>query len=307
MGSVNWISLYFVILTHFYKSAIAKIREECPWFFAMRDLIAEWPNLIPTGIGHSALDIDLSILGSSSGFQESYVTTETDGNRTTSEPPSLGMLNDDIANEIDKESDLDVEASKMTKADGKWKVVELDEDDNTPDPKKYAHSTAESSSSAKPRGLKKPKFEDFSLVAQAEEVTRQKEIDLAKVKVESAARIKLEAGITSINAKKEVEQMKLQQKTERWQMKAKMKMERDKQRHELCMEQLRLQALGTQGHVTSSYSAPGHSSMDAAVYANPEADLSSSPSTSSMTFGKEGFDFPDLEFHSENPPVPKGW
>ena len=29
------------------------IKDACPWFFDMRDLIAEQPNLVPTGLGNS--------------------------------------------------------------------------------------------------------------------------------------------------------------------------------------------------------------------------------------------------------------
>ena len=29
------------------------IKDACPWFFNMCDLIIEWPNLVPTGLGNS--------------------------------------------------------------------------------------------------------------------------------------------------------------------------------------------------------------------------------------------------------------
>jgi len=38
------------------------IRDACPWFFDMCNLIAECPNLVPTGLGNSQMAINLSVL-----------------------------------------------------------------------------------------------------------------------------------------------------------------------------------------------------------------------------------------------------
>ena len=48
---------------------------------------------------------------------------------------------------------------------------------------------------------KKSKLQEFSVAAQAEEITRQKVIELAKVNVEAAVTIKVEAGKAALSAK----------------------------------------------------------------------------------------------------------
>jgi len=40
-----------------------EIQSVAPWFFEMRDLIAQRPNLVPTGLGHSASSFDEDVLG----------------------------------------------------------------------------------------------------------------------------------------------------------------------------------------------------------------------------------------------------
>jgi len=64
-----------------------EIKAECPWFFTMRDRIAECPNIIPTGINNSTSLMDPSFLAGSN--------LEAKGT-----PDELGILNDSIAREI---------------------------------------------------------------------------------------------------------------------------------------------------------------------------------------------------------------
>ncbi|KAJ7233358.1 hypothetical protein C8J57DRAFT_1250014 [Mycena rebaudengoi] len=44
------------------KWVVAEIADSAPWFFDMRDLIAERPNLVPTGLGHSSTEIAEGVL-----------------------------------------------------------------------------------------------------------------------------------------------------------------------------------------------------------------------------------------------------
>ncbi|KAJ3501484.1 hypothetical protein NLJ89_g9316 [Agrocybe chaxingu] len=90
---------------------------QCPYFFEMRELIGEHPNLIRTGIGNSTSDIDLDILQDPSeaaadavdaadpGDDDADVSEGpvdlTDGDRSTSE----GVLYDSLSKELDTTDD----------------------------------------------------------------------------------------------------------------------------------------------------------------------------------------------------------
>lgn len=41
---------------------IELIKEACPWFFEMRELIAECPNQVPVGLGNGEMGIDMSVM-----------------------------------------------------------------------------------------------------------------------------------------------------------------------------------------------------------------------------------------------------
>ena len=41
----------------------AIIKQSCPWFFEMWDLIAKRPNIVPTGLGNSESGIDMDMFG----------------------------------------------------------------------------------------------------------------------------------------------------------------------------------------------------------------------------------------------------
>ncbi len=83
---------------------VAEIISECPWFLEMRDLIAERPNIVPTGIGNSATieSIDLTVL------QEDR-EVETEGDTEPGGIISDGILYDELAQEIAGEGTSDVD------------------------------------------------------------------------------------------------------------------------------------------------------------------------------------------------------
>ena len=41
----------------------AIIKQSCPWFFEMQELIAERPNIVPTGLRNSESGIDMDMFG----------------------------------------------------------------------------------------------------------------------------------------------------------------------------------------------------------------------------------------------------
>ena len=40
---------------------LALIKESCPWFFEMWDLIGEHPNIVPSGLGNGTSEMDMSL------------------------------------------------------------------------------------------------------------------------------------------------------------------------------------------------------------------------------------------------------
>src|SRR5205823_1339274 len=85
-----------------------------PWILEMSDLIAECPNIVPTGVGNSATvgEINLTVLqkdiktdGSTEPANPVSDGFETHDGDTMSDGPSI--LNDDISQEIDKTSNIE--------------------------------------------------------------------------------------------------------------------------------------------------------------------------------------------------------
>lgn len=153
---------------------IGLIQQTCPWFFEMRELIAEHPNVNPIGLGNSTTDIDM----------ESYCNDWGKG--------SSG----DVSDKMDIEMEMD-ELNKELDAD------ESDEDECGEKPKNKRKAQFDKESSERTNGKtaarpgkskpasrtlkeqrKKRKFEDFAEVAEAEELTRQKELELAKARMD---------------------------------------------------------------------------------------------------------------------------
>lgn len=54
--------LLIQLQTHTEKKLPARIREKHPWFWTLKEIISERPNLVPTGIGNNDTGYDLDIL-----------------------------------------------------------------------------------------------------------------------------------------------------------------------------------------------------------------------------------------------------
>ena len=182
----------------------------------MRELIAERPNTVPVGLGNSKTGIDMSI-----------ITT-----RTGSEPNS-GYGSDELNDDGDESGAVDVEDG-LDQSDGD------DEDELTGTLKRKASTNGGSKvemedagngrTGAKPgisrpvsrapkNTTKKQKRDEIAEIAQAEEVTRQKELDLLKAKAVKET-VKAKAKL----AKLELEKQKLANARERRQQKMELKM-----------------------------------------------------------------------------------
>ncbi|KAG2044172.1 hypothetical protein BDR03DRAFT_977135 [Suillus americanus] len=167
----KWSTYLFVTPTQL-KINLCKMVEiegACPYFFEMRELIGQHPNNIPVGLGNNDTDIDVSaIIRSLPDYAPGndlggYASEEWDIERQT---PECG--NDSATN-----------VSSVPSEDGKHVdgVRKRRGTENEKAPRK-----------------KKQKNDKFAEIVQAEEVTRQKEMDVAKVRAEKdimRAKIKL--------------------------------------------------------------------------------------------------------------------
>ena len=57
MGYVPYIQIYPspLLILH-----LALIKESCPWFFEMRELIGERPNVVPSGLGNGTSEMSMT-------------------------------------------------------------------------------------------------------------------------------------------------------------------------------------------------------------------------------------------------------
>lgn len=136
----------------------AIIRSSCPWFFEMRDLIAERPNIVPAGLGNSTDVIDMAAYtnGTSTGT----------GDAAASSPePEQGLEDDheDAGDNGPAGVELEIGAGKTPARPG----------------------ISQPATRAPKERTKKRKGVDFGEIAEYEELTRQKELEVAKAKLET--------------------------------------------------------------------------------------------------------------------------
>lgn len=94
---------------------------------------------------------------------------------------------------------------------------------------------------------KRTKLEELSSAVEAEEITRQKELDLAKGKVESSARVKVESlrlQREALVAKVELNKNSRDDKSEKRQIGKELALKRMELKHALCLEKLHMCQFG---------------------------------------------------------------
>ncbi|KAF9484224.1 hypothetical protein BDN70DRAFT_872925 [Pholiota conissans] len=147
------------------------IREAFPWYFVLRDLISERPNITPVGLGNTSTGFDLNLLGPQEPDNDS---------------------DDDNSNNGDDDDD-DNNNSCQAIDDGTVSEAGSHGEDVKPDVKPDFSGKASrkrtgakpSTSAAAPKPPKKPKtsHEKFSEIAIKEEETTQKLLDIKKQKM----------------------------------------------------------------------------------------------------------------------------
>ncbi|KIJ09090.1 hypothetical protein PAXINDRAFT_17820 [Paxillus involutus ATCC 200175] len=203
-----------------------EIEGVCPYFFEMRKLIGQRPNNLPIGIGNNAIEVDGSaiIRPQSAGSDEDNIS----GGGYVSEPWDIEKDAEGSDNELDGTITL-TELSKKRKPS-----ANVDEQ-----PEKIARTVATTSTK------KKSKKDEFAEIARAEESTRQKEMEVAKVRAERdlvRSKVKL--------AKIELQREKLREQKERRQEQALMIQKQQATTQEHCHPSHATggSVLGTAGH-----------------------------------------------------------
>ncbi|KAF8160585.1 hypothetical protein BJ912DRAFT_1100186 [Pholiota molesta] len=238
-------------LNNSFTNKWAEIIAECPWYLEMRSLIAERPNIVTVGVGNSSSSIDVGVLQNladpSVDDDDDVVTSEA----PTSEGPGHNILNDDVADAIMATSDLDIESEaleeKKSNVKRKAALVLSDSEDIKPTVKTLAQPGKSKLASSTAGPKKRTRLEELSVAAQAEELTRQKELEVNKAKIEASARVRIENSQAQRDIIKAKLALKCQAREEKAKKrKAKMQQEIELKKmqfeHELNMAKLRVSA-----------------------------------------------------------------
>jgi hypothetical protein len=169
------------------------VKKVSPWFFNLRDLVSNRPNLVPHGLGNNDSQIDSSIL-----LASSEVDSEVglDSGWAASDLGGMGSPTP-ATDDTDGDDGSDDEADSFADAAPKSRKCKQTPEDNTKDEKgksvqvkpavkleKKTGPRAGTSNVAQP-AAKKAKMtimDKFSAVSVAEEETIQQQLELKKIK-----------------------------------------------------------------------------------------------------------------------------
>ncbi|KAJ7099758.1 hypothetical protein C8R44DRAFT_888450 [Mycena epipterygia] len=275
-------------VTNSFTTKWAEIYESCPWYFDMRNLIAQHPNLVPTGVGHSSTGFAADvILPGPTPADDNEIVLEGQNDLDTSSPaPFPGWETtpghapepeahkrsfsemDDAAGSGDDYQPLTHIPSELDPLDGDDGKVDDEEEEtgagkvkakknethrkNAAKPSTSTPAAASTSSASKPSN--KTKIAEFSEIAKGEEKTRQKELDLAALHTRHA--------ITSTEVKGRLvekrEERRLQaQEAKREERMAKLRMKE----MQMCnAHELQMAAVSSRSHATRFFDTASSSS-----------------------------------------------
>ncbi|KAJ6549361.1 hypothetical protein B0H10DRAFT_2128838 [Mycena sp. CBHHK59/15] len=260
-----------------------KIKDRAPWFFDMRDLIAQRPNLVPTGVGHSDSAFDVDVIGAAPGplldapaseagsppwvedegpdgadpggflrsLAEIDAVLESDSEMVAEHGPNVGsdadytpaasdgVVDGDDALEADDEDDM---SKKPKKAEGKKRTA-AKAGTSLPTPLPAAPTL--------PSAVKKSKITEFADIAKGEEVTRQKELDLASIRVSQSLKVLELKGRLGEQRQERRKEERMARRKERA-LKLKMKDRAAQRHHELQMASLPI-ASGSRSHAANTF------------------------------------------------------
>lgn len=196
----------FYLMTKLTTLCQALISKDIPWFFEMKELIGERPNMIPVGIGNSGSDPDLTVLdgaGEDSDGAHEPLSVRGDPALSTLSVPHKRVLADDS----DDESDAPT---------------------NMPKALQLAHTSTPASKKVKRSGVESR----FADIVKAEESTKQGMLELKKADLQLnqlRIRERAETKREKLRLKKELALAKLQHEREMAELRANMQKQIDEQ------------------------------------------------------------------------------
>jgi hypothetical protein len=208
------------------KKFIEQIRESFPWYFEMKDLVSERPNIIPVGIGNSRSGVDMQgFLGKSDDG-----VSQGDGASQGEETPISWPASED---EDEVEGDREPAGTELKDEDNDMPVPTKHK---LPPPTKRTAACVGTSTPAVKHESKKARsmIEKFSDVAKSQEETIQKNLDMKMKRLEANR----DANVARIKALENIQIEKDKHKAELEMEKLKMEHERMRWEHELRMSQL---------------------------------------------------------------------
>lgn len=194
------------------------IKEVSPWFFRMRSLIGERPNLIPVGIGNTSTPVDdlalLATNGASDFNSDDYDESDEEKPEKHSE-----LAGDDTApgsnGDSIKITPPPSELPKRKRADSVEVIPTVSTKSNPKKKKKgpLPNTSAPALAKSAPNKAKTTK-EKFAEAAKEEEETERRQLDLKKEKVKRVADVKIakiraQADINNTKTKGKLELMRL--------------------------------------------------------------------------------------------------
>ena len=163
---------------------LAVIQETCPWFFEMRELIGERPNIVPSGLGNGNSEMDMSTFTDGLG-----AASEEEGEEEAAgSPTQWGIENDESELPSNDEADGGEDGEDGGKPDkGKGKEQGSMMNKEVPKLGRTGAKPGKSKPATRPakENKKKRKADEFADIAEAEELTRQWQLELARAKVEA--------------------------------------------------------------------------------------------------------------------------
>jgi len=211
------------------------IKAGAPWFFEMRSLISERPNLVPMGVGNGSSAIDSELL-----VAPSKEATPSDDEGGDHDHGSIKSLNWDLERD-EGDSDKEVVADNKAGVKRKREPGETDSDVFVDTKKTKPHAgkskltvaTPVRPSSTKPKNM----VERFAEVAKIEEETVQRQLELKKFRLKGSSDVAM-AGIKA----------KAHTKVERDKRKAELMLQKSRQDHKYRMAELQARTQANPSH-----------------------------------------------------------
>ena len=218
------------------------IKAGAPWFFEMRSLISERPNLVPMGVGNGSSAINCELL-----VAPSKEATPSDDEGGDHDRGSVESLKWDIeCDEGDSDKEVVLDGVKQKREPG-----ETDSDAPVGTKKTKPHMGKSKLTVATPvrPSLTKPKnmVERFAEVAKIEEETVQRQLELKKFQLKGSSDVAM-AGIKA----------KAHTKVERDKRKAELMLQKSRQDHEYRMAELQVRTQANHYAPNPSHGSGSH-------------------------------------------------